>query len=280
MSKIIKNKFKFIYVEITNSCNLSCYFCPSASLENNQFISVEQFKHIILEISNYTNTIYLHILGEPLLHPMFKTLIEICNKFCIDVRLTTNATLIANYDFAKLNLKKINISLQSLINFDEEYLKSYFRAIDTMLHQVRPKLINKELGIDFRIWNDKSNQQVCKLNALIKSYLFDKIKITDYPNVRLSEEEEFSWPSDEDPKHQFEKCLGGKTHIGILVNGDVVLCCLDYQGKTKIGNIYEESLNNIICGDIYQNAMLKSTSGKAYFPLCESCKYRNRFSRK
>lgn len=280
MLKMIKNKFKFIYVEITNSCNLNCYFCPSANLENNKFISIDNFEHIIWEISKYTNTIYLHILGEPLLHPKFIDLIEICKKNNIDVRLTTNGTLIENYDFSKLWLKKINISLQSLINFDEKYLETYFSKIKIMLQQVHNKLINKELGIDFRIWNDKNNQQVCKLNALIKAYLFEKLKINEYPNVRLSEEEEFSWPSDKDPKHHFEKCLGGKTHIGILVNGDVVLCCLDYQGKTKIGNIYEDSLNNIINGDIYQHAMLSNTSGKAYFPLCESCKYRNRFNRK
>lgn len=280
MLKMTKNKFKFIYVEITNSCNLNCYFCPSANLENNKFISIDNFEHIIWEISKYTNTIYLHILGEPLLHPKFVDLIEICKKNNIDVRLTTNGTLIENYDFSKLWLKKINISLQSLINFDEEYLETYFSKINIMLQQVHKKLISKELGIDFRIWNDKNNQQVCKLNTLIKTYLFEKLKINEYPNVRLSEEEEFSWPSDKDPKHHFEKCLGGKTHIGILVNGDVVLCCLDYQGKTKIGNIYEDSLNNIISGDIYQQAMLSNTSGKAYFSLCESCKYRNRFNRK
>lgn len=280
MLKTTKSSFKFIYVEITNNCNLSCYFCPSSKLKTNNFIEVKAFEYIINQISSYTNTIYLHILGEPLLHPSFVKLIEICNLNDLDVRLTTNGTLLNNYDFSKIKIKKINISLQSLINFDKEYLETYFSNIKVFLQQVKSKLITKELGIDFRIWNDKGNNEVIKLNNLIKDYLHSFLNIKEYPNVRISEEEEFSWPDEKDPKHKFNKCLGGKTHIGILVNGDVVMCCLDYQGKTKLGNIYEESLNNIIDGVTYQKAILCNTSGNMIFPLCESCKYRNRFNRK
>lgn len=277
MLKIQKSKFKFIYVEITNNCNLNCYFCPSSKQNNSSFISPKQFEHVIKQVQKYTNTIYLHILGEPLLHKDLPLLLSICEKYNLDVRLTTNGTLVCNYDFSCLKLKKINISLQSLINFDEDYLETYFNNIKIMLNQVQEKLECGKLGIDFRIWNDKNNDEVKKLNSQIKTYLNEVLEINKYKNVRLSEEEEFSWPDELDPKHKFNKCLGGKTHIGILVNGDVVMCCLDYKGKTKLGNIYEESLDNIIDGDIYKCAMLNNTKGNTIFPICESCQYRNRF---
>ena len=74
------------------------------------------------------------------------------------------------------------------------------------------------------------------------------------------------------------KCLGGKTHLGVLVNGDVVLCCLDYSGKTKIGNLNENRLEEILSSDLYQNAMIKMQAGIPYFKLCESCLYRNKFN--
>ena len=74
------------------------------------------------------------------------------------------------------------------------------------------------------------------------------------------------------------RCLGGKTHVGVDVNGDVVLCCLDYRTKTKIGNLNVQTLKEILDSEPYQNAMLAQQAGKAYFPICASCKYRKRFN--
>ena len=64
-------KFKQIYIEITNICNLNCSFCPKNSRPK-KFMSVEEFDTITDEISPLTNTICLHLMGEPLLHPNIK----------------------------------------------------------------------------------------------------------------------------------------------------------------------------------------------------------------
>ena len=55
-------KFKQIYVEITNICNLNCSFCPKNSRPK-KFITVEEFDTITDEISPLTNTICLHLMG-------------------------------------------------------------------------------------------------------------------------------------------------------------------------------------------------------------------------
>ncbi len=41
-------------------------------------------------------------------------------------------------------------------------------------------------------------------------------------------------------------CFGMRDHFGILYNGDVVLCCMDFDGNTKVGNLYESSLEEIL----------------------------------
>ena len=60
-------KYKKIYVEITNRCNLSCSFCSKVEkpLRN---MTIDEFKCIIEKIKDYTDTIYLHVKGEPLVH--------------------------------------------------------------------------------------------------------------------------------------------------------------------------------------------------------------------
>ena len=61
-------RFKRIYIEITSSCNLKCSFCQE-TLRSPHFMSVDEFAHTLQQIRPYTNYIYLHVKGEPLLHP-------------------------------------------------------------------------------------------------------------------------------------------------------------------------------------------------------------------
>ena len=86
-------KFKQIYIEITNICNLNCSFCPKNNRPK-RFMTVDEFNTIIDEISPLTNTVCLHLMGEPLLHPNIKEIFEICNQKKLNVHLTTNGTLV------------------------------------------------------------------------------------------------------------------------------------------------------------------------------------------
>ena len=56
-------KFKRIYIEITNVCNLNCSFFSNFNKSNREMIS-EEFKEVLIKIINYTDYIYLHLKGE------------------------------------------------------------------------------------------------------------------------------------------------------------------------------------------------------------------------
>lgn len=277
--KIQKSNFKFIYLEITNKCNLNCPFCPSTINNGDRVLDLNKIESYLKEISKYTNTVYLHILGEPLLHPNFEEIIKLCDVYNLKVRLTTNGSLVDKYDFTKLNINKISFSLQSLIQYDDNELIKYFNKLKIMIDSIKDKLKSREIGIDFRVWNDKESIKVIELNKKINKYLSEIIKINELINVRISEDNEFEWPNEENTINDHKmKCLGGITQLGVLSNGDVVLCCLDYNGKTKLGNLNNETLEQILSNVDYQNAMIKMQGGKPYFKLCESCKFRNKFN--
>ena len=86
-------RFKRIYIEITNACNLSCTFCQETKRERG-FMSVEEFTKIIDEIKPYTDYIYLHVKGEPLLHPELEQILQICEENHIRINITTNGTMV------------------------------------------------------------------------------------------------------------------------------------------------------------------------------------------
>ena len=251
---IFMKKFKNVYVEITKACNLKCKFCPSQYNNSHKYLSFDEFKHIIDEIKDYANGIYLHVLGEPLLHPELFDFIDYASKY-LKVSLTTNGHLIKKHYLRLANspLYVLNISLQSLIHSNNAEIEEYFKMLDLLIKERKNKL-----AIHLRIWNDKGDNTTSKLNnkldELIKKYHF-----AEYPYVNISVAEEFDWPNITDEDNLIDcSCLGGKSQMGILVNGDITICCLDYLGHTKLGNIYESKFNDILNNELYQNDILKN----------------------
>ena len=101
-------KFKKIYIEITNICNLSCDFCPKTKRKQ-KFMKLEEFEHIIGKLKDRTEQVYLHVLGEPLLHPYLREILEICEKSSIKANITTNGVLIKEQSDILTSSKTIRI---------------------------------------------------------------------------------------------------------------------------------------------------------------------------
>ena len=70
-------RFKKVYIEISNVCNLSCSFCPKTSRSPKQ-MTLDEFKTVIKKVSPFTDYVYFHLLGEPLLHPHLAEFLKIC----------------------------------------------------------------------------------------------------------------------------------------------------------------------------------------------------------
>ena len=119
--------FKKIYVEITNNCNLNCSFCTH-NKRPNKFMSLEEFKIILDKLKGHTKHLYLHVLGEPLLHPNIMRMIDVASQD-FHINITTNGYLINKIKECE-NIRQINISLHSFHESNnlslEEYLHNIF----------------------------------------------------------------------------------------------------------------------------------------------------------
>ena len=126
--------YKKVYVEITNRCNLNCNFCVK-NKRVKQLMTVQEFLIILNKLKPFTKYLYMHVLGEPLLHPQINDFINLAFTNNFYVNITTNGYLIKkiiNND----NIRQLNISLHS---FDRQYNKSlnaYLNDIFEVLYKL------------------------------------------------------------------------------------------------------------------------------------------------
>ena len=76
-------RFKKVYIEISNICNLSCSFCPGTKRAP-KIMEPDEFKTVITKVAPFTDYVYFHLLGEPLLHPNLKDYLNICEEHGIE----------------------------------------------------------------------------------------------------------------------------------------------------------------------------------------------------
>ena len=273
--------FSRIYVEITNICNMNCSFCHGHSRIPKQ-MTAEEFEVVLNKISGYTNYIYYHLMGEPLVHPDLPEFIRIANANGFKSMITTNGTLLnkCGNELLEAGIHKVNISVHSFEDGTEEQFKKYMaNLVDFAI-----KAHGKGVIVVFRLWNNGfDNGRNDKITDYLKTSINDEwtenskgFKIRD--KMFLEYGERFSWPDLNAEVHGDDVfCYGLRDHIGILSDGTVVPCCLDSDGVIKLGNIFNENLSDIL--DSKKAKAIKSgfDCRNAVEELCQKCGYAQRF---
>ena len=255
---------KKVYIEITNNCNLNCKFCIHNNREP-KTMSLEEFKVILSKLKGYTKYLYLHVLGEPLIHPLINKFINEASKdFYVNV--TTNGYFIDRIKNNK-NIRQINISLHSHPSSLENYLENIFNVVDTL---------KMYTFINYRLWTGKNDKIIKALEEKYHVKINDSMKLDE--NVFIDFAEEFKWPDlDNDICKTSGKCYALKDHIGILVDGTVVPCCLDSKGTINLGNIFDSNLSDILECDRCKVMRKSFGENKLVEKLCTHCGFIEKF---
>lgn len=272
-------KFKKIYIEITNICNLSCSFCRKDHRVK-ETITLERFELVLKKIDDYTDYIYLHVKGEPLLHPQLQKILNLCEQYHKQINITTNGTLLKEKEkeLAHPVVRQINISLHSENN-KENYLEEIFQVVNNLTDKT----------IIFRFWTMKNNRLDKKsteiVDSIVKYYhlspeIVEKMKIEKHVRINnhiyVDKANEFIWPSlDNDYHEERGFCYALKDQLAVLVDGTVVPCCLDGEGIIKLGNIYEDSMEKILNSKRFQEMRNGFCNRKVTEELCKHCSFKN-----
>ena len=265
------------YLEITNVCNLNCLFCPKTERKA-QSMTREEYDTILARLVGEVRFLYFHLMGEPFLHPSLPYFVRSAREKGFVPVITTNGTLTGRGEEVLRALPhKIQVSLHSHEGNGREDLESYMEGVMTFAVNAADRGIIMVL----RLWNqggyDSSNDKILELAA---RYIprpwterYDGWKLAE--NIYLEYDNMFEWPDQGREEYGQEEvfCYALRNQIGILVDGTVVPCCLDSAGAVRLGNIFQETLPEILSSPRAQRMYHAFSRHKASEPLCRRCGY-------
>lgn len=275
-------RFRKIYVEISNLCNLQCSFCPGTKRPGRR-MTCREFGLLLPKLRPYTDFIYLHLMGEPLCHPELAEFLSLSQQAGLAVIITTNGTLLPQTQSVLLDspaVHKVNISLHAFEANDCAI------AFETYVQQCIAfgQAARGEKLVVYRLWNqggaDSLNREVIEQlhQGFPGPWRVERQGTWIAPRTYLEYAEKFRWPdlSEEDTEPPVF-CYGLRDQLGVLCDGTVVPCCLDHDGDIPLGNLFTQSMEEILSSPRAQAMYQGFSNKKAVEPLCQRCGYARRF---
>lgn len=293
---------KNAYVEITNICNLSCDFCPGHSRPR-RHMSPQTFAIIAEKLGGRVENLFLHIMGEPLLHPELKQILKTADSMDVKLKITTNGTLlpIALPLLIKTkNLHTLCISLHSFAgNVEGGMQKQKMEKYLCGCLDAAQRLAKNGKFVVLRLWNlDENGESLdAPFNAeamrLIEEYFPREREewVKNHRGVRVATHvfvewgERFEWPdinaegnpTDKDEgEYGQESCHALLTQVGILSDGTVVPCCLDRNGDIPLGNILLEDMEAILSSERARKMKEGMAHHRFTEELCRTCGFKRK----
>lgn len=284
------------YIEITNTCNLDCHFCPKHHRKRRQ-LSEEEFDLLTDRVRGKVCFLYFHLMGEPLLHPLLPQFVTMARKKGFKTVLTSNGTLLHR---AMVLLDTLPYKIQLSLHSHESNARGELSEYMDQVMRFSTQAAGKGTCMVLRLWNqggmDRENEEVMRL---IEKYVPkpwkerpDGFRLCD--NLYLEFDRKFEWPggggkaaSDDSDGKQEESddkleaspskskqeyfCKALIKQIGVLSDGSLVPCCLDHDGDVILGNLFHQSLEEILASPRAQALVEGFRHHAATEPLCQSC---------
>ncbi|OGP57480.1 MAG: radical SAM protein [Deltaproteobacteria bacterium RBG_13_49_15] len=251
-----------------------------------QILSHAETKHVNIGLTTNGRNLGTPVGKELLKHPLYQ----------IDVSLQTPDE--ESFTLRRARAVNFNDYLSGILDFFFSYHQRHpetifkFRFLNTrfqkkgMEKKTGPlKIISStsELRRIFGFWADRlleglgadepAKKGVARGIGKLVSYKWNVVEI--HPNLFFETYVLDDWGHAFDERRVIDAwggfCFGMRDHFAVLHNGDVTLCCIDYEGKTAIGNLHNSSLEEILSSDLLGDIIKGFRKFRPIHPYCKKC---------
>lgn len=280
-----------IDVELTSLCNFRCLMCPTgigALKRPSGFMSREVFKAIVGECKEYGAAVRLIGWGEPLLHPDVARFVRMASDAGLLTHLNTNGSRLSRDTAASLmeaGLSSLKFSFQGVDRqgYQESRGRDFFDELLALAGTVKDIRGNKDLPylhLSTTITDEKHEQVVKFLeqaSAVVDGVTIGKtiFDFLDTSSMRLRPHEQTIFDrlvkSEGTKKKHPDPCPEVYEKLSIAWDGTGRVCCNDYQGKTNLGKVGEQTLAEMWLANEMEAYRTRLADKEYTGPLCSVC---------
>ena len=285
-----------IIIELTNACNLRCPVCPThfAMKRTRGLMDFGLYKSIIDEFKNekIKPDIVMNFAGEPLLHPEVDKFVRYAAENGHKTFISTNATRLSEELSEKLiraGLSDIHLCLEGITKESHEVYRrgSSFETVKKNIENfvaVKKKRLKEKPFVAIQtLLTSFSENEVDDIIKWAKNIGADAINLKtlsmgSYTTEEMKEEYKYLLPT----KKEFLRkssdvnktlCSWPLRYAVVYWNGELGLCCVDFDNTVKLGNIKEKGFLSAFFSD---GVVKKRKTGfRKSFGLCKKCSLGN-----
>lgn len=275
-------------VQTQYGCNARCVFCPMGREENQIKGRMDSatFEKIVEEaVKNNVKVLSPYLQNDPLvdrnLHEHVQIIRSIRGRRSYPkTKIITNGGLLTEeraYALIKAGLEYIVFSVHGV---DKQIYDNIMQGpkFETVIQNIDTFLrIKQELGVKnphIEVWavlTKDVEDQLADTKAFWheRDVTFKGRQLDNRANPEIIDASEFA---SDDIEWKFAYyCTIPYWRAWILWNGDMVLCCVDWERTAVFGNIHQNSIKEIWNGEKYRDYRLRMKNRDLAGTLCEHC---------
>lgn len=285
-----------IIIEPTNICNLKCPVCPThfAMTRDKGFMDFELFKSIINEFIEYEQKpeISMNFSGEPMLNKNIYKFIQYASDKGHKTYISTNATAVNiknSTEMINAGLSDIHLCVDGFSNesHDTYRVGSNFNIIKKNIEiflETKNKLNKKNPNIVIQTLitslseNEKEDMIKWAKEIGADSINFKSLSMGSYTTEDMKKKYNFLLPKNRNLRRKQTKnfksaCTIPYNQSVIYWNGNLGLCCIDFDNKVKLPNIKKNGFINTLLSD--EVIKLRKKGFQKKYDICSNCSLGN-----
>jgi hypothetical protein len=261
-----------VQVELAEGCQLACSFCGINGIRESpgkeyKFMTQVTLTSLITQIKNFgwNPRIEFALHGEPTMHPQYLDMIKLAYEIQpkLHLMMTTNGGGLIRGDIPK-NIQGLFQNGLNILALDD------YVGIK-IVGKIRPHLdeICKDLGIRWYEYpRDPEGNPHQRGNVFI-TILKDISQSTSGTHSHLSNHTGAAGPLD--LSSNGKRCHRPFREMSVRWDGNVAICCDDWRGKYKCGNVVTDGLEAVWLSPQFEAARRKLLRGERDFGPCLGC---------
>lgn len=271
-------------IEINNTCNIDCAMCQtSLSTRKKGKIKPEMLERIFDRLGPYAiDGVELHTIGDPLANPNLPMVLDNLRKRSLTTAITTNGLMLGRHVDTIREYLDVVIALTFSIDgasketYERIRLGGKWEQLLGSLELAREKLADRLPIHVSTVVSGDNRHEIGDLIVRFRDYVGDPATHMHFGVLNsLSPDnayfDKFNLFSKYTKKNVGCHFVSGES-LFFHINGDVSICCRDYDGSLVVGNVMEQSIEDIVRADKLRAIQGAHEDGDvSSIKLCDSC---------